>query len=85
MESLPYGTGEITVRIPGKNYLKTLIPPYRPGVEDETGEILSALQHPIGTPPLREMAKRKRGTMWNSGWGHPYSGSHGNPQGQHTR
>lgn len=62
IESLPYGTGEITVRIPGKNYLKTLIPPYRPGVEDETGEILSALQHPIGTPPLREMAKRKRGT-----------------------
>jgi nickel-dependent lactate racemase len=63
IESLPYGTGEISVRIPGKNYLKTIIPRYRPGVEDEREEILSTLQNPIGTPPLREMAKKGMNTV----------------------
>ena len=57
-ESLPYGTGEISVRIPVKNYLETIIPRFQPGAEDERGEILSALHHPIGTPPLREMARK---------------------------
>ncbi len=57
-ETLPYGTGEITARIPEKNYLGTITPKFRPGVEDERAEILSALNHPMGTPPLREMAKR---------------------------
>jgi nickel-dependent lactate racemase len=58
IESLPYGTGEISVQIPGKNYLKTIIPSFPPGVEDERGEIRSALHHPIGTPPLRKMARK---------------------------
>ncbi len=58
IESLPYGTGEISVRIPEMNYLETIIPKFQPGVEDERGEILSALQHPIGTLPLREMARK---------------------------
>ena len=57
-ESLPYGTGEISVRIPVKNYLETIIPGFQPGAENERGEILSALHHPIGTPPLREMARK---------------------------
>ena len=57
-ESLPYGAGEISARIPVKNYLETIIPRFQPGAEDERGEILSALHHPIGTPPLREMARK---------------------------
>jgi len=57
-EFLPYGTGEIRVHIPNKNYLTSITPRFRPGVEDEAGEITRALQHPVGTPPLREMAKR---------------------------
>jgi nickel-dependent lactate racemase len=58
VESLPYGTGEISARIPVRNYLGTISPRFHPGAEDERGEILSALQHPIGTPPLREMARK---------------------------
>jgi len=57
-ESLPYGAGEISVRIPVKNYLETIAPRFQPGTEDERGEILSALHHPIGTPPLQEMARK---------------------------
>ncbi|MFQ6078351.1 MAG: nickel-dependent lactate racemase, partial [Thermodesulfobacteriota bacterium] len=63
MVSLPYGTGEILVRIPGKNYLKTIIPGYLPGVEDEREGILCALERPIGTPPLREIAKKGMKTI----------------------
>lgn len=63
IESLPYGTGEISVRIPGRNYLETIIPRFQPGVEDERVEILSALHHPIGTPPLREMARKGMKTV----------------------
>jgi nickel-dependent lactate racemase len=63
IESLPYGTGEISVRIPVKNYLETIIPRFQAGVEDERGEILSALHHPIGTPPLREMARKGMKTV----------------------
>ncbi len=63
IESLPYGTGELSVRIPAKNYSKTIIPGYRPGVQDERREILSALQHPIGTPPLREIGKKGMETV----------------------
>ena len=58
METLPYGTGKITARIPGGNYLETITPRFLPGVKDEEAEILSALRRPIGTPPLREMAKK---------------------------
>ena len=57
-EFLPYGTGKIKVQMPNKNYLTSIAPRFRPGVEDEAGEIIRALQHPIGTPPLREMAQR---------------------------
>ena len=58
IESLSYGAGEISVRIPVKNYLEAIIPRFQPGAEDERGEILSALHNPIGTPPLREMARK---------------------------
>jgi nickel-dependent lactate racemase len=57
-ELLPYGTGEITVRIPKMHYLGSIMPSFRPGAEDERAEILRALEHPIGTPPLREIGKK---------------------------
>jgi nickel-dependent lactate racemase len=57
-EVLPYGRKQIQVRIPERNYLTSIIPRFPPGVEDEPGEISTALQHPIGTPPLREMARK---------------------------
>jgi len=61
VETIPYGRGEVTLRIPRKNYVRTLFPTYRSGVEDETGEILRALSHPLGTPALREIAANKKG------------------------
>lgn len=61
METIPYGSGEISLRIPKKNYLGTLVPTYQPGSKDETGEIIRALKHPIGTPTLAEMVRQKRG------------------------
>ncbi len=39
VEKIPYGKKEIEVKIPRKNYLATLMPKYRPGAENEAGEI----------------------------------------------
>ena len=61
VETIPYGRGEVTLRIPRRNYVGTLFPTYRSGVEDETGEILRALSYPLGTPALREIAANKKG------------------------
>ena len=62
-EMIPYGKKEIEVRIPGKNYLATLMPQYRPGVKDEAGEIRRALGNPIGTPRLGEIARGKKSVV----------------------
>ena len=49
VETIPYGRGEVTLRIPRRNYVGTLFPTYRSGVEDETGEIRSIiLEHTSG-------------------------------------
>lgn len=61
IETIPYGKGERTLRIPKENYIGTLFPTYRPGVEDETGEIFRAMRNPIGTPALREIVAKKKG------------------------
>lgn len=61
IESIPYGTGELSLRIPAKNYRGTCVPKYQPGVEDEGGEVRRALAHPIGTPTLKEIAEKKKG------------------------
>jgi len=63
IERIPYGTQEIEVRIPGKNYLATLMPRYRPGLQDEAGEIRKALANPIGTRRLSEIARGKRSAV----------------------
>ena len=63
VEKIPYGKQEIEVRIPRKNYLATLMPKYRPGAKDEAGEIRRALDNPIGTPRLREIARGKKSAV----------------------
>jgi len=61
IEKLPYGTRDISLRVPQKNYMGTLTPTYHPGIEDETGEIVRALKHPIGSPILDEIIQKKKG------------------------
>jgi len=61
VEQIPYGTAELTLRIPKANYLGTLFPNYHPGVRDETEEVIRALNHPIGTSPLKEIVQEKKG------------------------
>lgn len=60
--SLKYGKKEIIISIPEANFLDILWPNKQSliGIADE-GEILSqALAHPIGSPPLRELARNKQ-------------------------
>lgn len=61
IENIPYGKGELTLRIPGENYIGTISPAYHPGARDETGEVIRALRNPIGTPTLKEIVATKRG------------------------
>ena len=60
VEAIPYGTGEISLRIPKENYMGTIAPTYHPGLEDETAGIVRALKNPIGAPTLGEIAARKK-------------------------
>lgn len=62
IEDIPYGSGEISLKIPRKNYLGTIMPTYPPGRADETAEIVRALKNPIGTATLRDIAAGKKGT-----------------------
>jgi nickel-dependent lactate racemase len=59
-ERVPYGRGEMEVRIPRGNYLATLMPRYKAGVKDEAGEVRRALENPIGTGRLKEIARGKK-------------------------
>jgi nickel-dependent lactate racemase len=54
---LPYGKTEVCARIPTRNYLGSIEPKERPGVADPKAEIERALNEPIGTKRLREIAK----------------------------
>ena len=63
IEKVPYEKGEIEIRIPRKNYLATLMPRYRPGAEDEAVEVRRALDSPIGTPRLRDIARGKKNAV----------------------
>ena len=60
IERIPYGKGEMEIRIPRKNYLATLMPRYKPGVKDEAGEVRRALENPIGTRRLGEIARGRK-------------------------
>ena len=59
IETIPYGKGDLTLKVPEKNYIGTLVPTYQPGVDDETAEIIRALKHPIGTPSLSDIIAAK--------------------------
>lgn len=60
IELIPYGKGETEIRIPGKNYVTTLAPRYMPGLRDEAGAIKKAVENPIGTKRLVEIARGKK-------------------------
>ncbi len=54
---IPYGKTEVCARIPTRNFLGTIEPKEKQGVEDSRAEIERALSQPIGTSRLREIAK----------------------------
>lgn len=60
VEKIPYGKQEMEIRIPKRNYLATLMPQYKPGLKEETGAVKKALESPIGTGRLKEIARGKK-------------------------
>ena len=54
---LPYGKTEVCARIPMRNYLGNIEPKEIEGLKDPRSEIERALNEPIGTPRLSELAK----------------------------
>lgn len=55
--NLPYGrSGFLVTDIPDKNLSRVLSPPKTVPIRDEAGAIRAALQNPLGTVPLRELA-----------------------------
>jgi nickel-dependent lactate racemase len=56
---LPYGDASLSVAIPSQNLLGVVMP--RQNVVEQLDEdklLRAALDHPIGTPPLRDLARR---------------------------
>ncbi|MGE5553754.1 MAG: nickel-dependent lactate racemase [Betaproteobacteria bacterium] len=54
---VPFGHGTVRATIPVRNLMGTYVAPGAPAAEDPAAEILSALEHPIGSPPLPERLK----------------------------
>ena len=53
---LAYGQGHLSVELPDER--TTLIEPsHTPGLRDERATVLTALDQPIGAPPLRDWIK----------------------------
>jgi nickel-dependent lactate racemase len=63
LEKIPYGRGELEVKIPRKNHVATLTPHFKPGLKDEAGEVQRALENPIGAKRLREMARGRKSAV----------------------
>ncbi|MDI6871429.1 MAG: nickel-dependent lactate racemase [Bacillota bacterium] len=55
---VPFGHGTMRATIPARNLIGTYVAPGARAAEDPAGEILSALEHPIGSAPLPERLKR---------------------------
>ncbi|UFJ38877.1 nickel-dependent lactate racemase [Brevibacillus humidisoli] len=53
--TLLYGKTGLTIEVPDDSVI--VEPKHLPGLADEEKAVREALQHPIGTPPLREMVK----------------------------
>ena len=54
---IPYGTDTLTVEVPQCNVGTVLGPQHTPPCPDVVEEVWRALSHPIGTPPLRDLAR----------------------------
>ncbi|MBI2924930.1 MAG: nickel-dependent lactate racemase [Verrucomicrobia bacterium] len=54
--NLAYGQGHLTVELPDER-TTVIEPAHNPGLPDERGAVLAALQGPIGARPLREWIK----------------------------
>ncbi len=52
---LAYGKTGMTADVPG--HAVVIEPRHLPGLADEKGAVVTAMRHPIGTPPLRDMVK----------------------------
>ncbi len=52
---LAYGKAGMTVDVPRQAVV--IEPRHLPGLADEKGAVVTAMRHPIGTPPLRDMVK----------------------------
>ena len=63
VERIPYGKGEIEIQIPKKNFVAALMPQYKPGLKDEAGAVRKALENPIGTKRLKEIARGKKNAV----------------------
>lgn len=57
---IPYGHTKISVDLPGRQVVAVCEPKQLPGLADERGELERALDEPLGTPRLEELAKGKR-------------------------
>src|SRR2546426_3419464 len=53
---LAYGRGHLTVALPDDR-TTVIAPSHNPGLPDEKAAVISALQTPIGAPPLREVLR----------------------------
>ena len=53
---LSYGRGHLPVTFPD-DCTTVIEPTYIPGLEDEAGAVRDAIRNPVGTPPLRELAR----------------------------
>ena len=58
--SLGYGPGKLVLDIPSGGGLRLLEPELAPSVEEPAKLVRRALDQPIGSPPLRELARGRR-------------------------
>ena len=61
--NIPYGDGEITLRIPDENILHVVQDAAGGSRRDEKDIILDALSHPINSPGLAELARGKKSAV----------------------
>jgi nickel-dependent lactate racemase len=54
--SLAYGQGQLSVDLPDDR-TTVIVPAHQPGLADERQAIINALDHPIASPPLRQLIK----------------------------
>ncbi|MDB6124267.1 MAG: hypothetical protein JWQ71_3260 [Pedosphaera sp.] len=54
--NLAYGQGHLTIELPDKQ-TTVISPAHTPGLPDERGALIAALERPISSPPLRNLVK----------------------------